>query len=103
MRPLPWCLLALTLGCSSSSEPPPPPPQEAPIQARFEPGSGAMPSFLDVPFPSDIYLDPDGTIADTIPGFDAYVTRNAAALEATLATQRGFGVDAAAVFRIDVR
>src|SRR3954468_13930744 len=100
MRPLRWCVLALVLGCSS--EPPSPPAKEPPIQARFEPGTGALPGFLDVPFPSDIYLEADGTIVDTIPGFDGYVPRNAASLEATLATQRGFGVNAAALFRIDV-
>jgi dienelactone hydrolase len=68
--------------------------------ARFEPGDGALPSFLDVPYPSDVYLDPDGTIADEIPGLSAYIP-NAEPFRAALAAQRGFGVNTGAVFRVD--
>src|SRR5262249_22229203 len=69
-------------------------------EVRFElPASGA-PVFFSVPWPSDAYLDADGTIVDTIPGLDGYVTSNAKALEATLATQKGFGVNVGALLEV---
>lgn len=95
-------LLGLTLaGCGSDPTDPRPGTTTPAVVARFEIDGDAVPRFLDVPFPSDVYLEADGTLVDVIPGFDAYVTRNAAALEATLARQRGFGVNAGAVFRIE--
>lgn len=70
------------------------------VVARFTLGEG-VPRFLDVPFPSDLYLEADGTLVDTIPGLDAYVPQNAAALEATLAEQRGFGRSSGAHFVLE--
>jgi dienelactone hydrolase len=96
--------LSALLGCSdppNHSQPPSPTP-DSPIQARFTLGGEALPRVLDVPFPSDIYLEADGSLLDKIPGFGNIVTRNAAAIQATLATQRGFGLNAGAVFRVDV-
>jgi hypothetical protein len=98
MRRLFIATALLAASCSSSDSTPAP---AAPrFVARFE-LSGALPRFLDVPFPSDAYLDPDGTIADTIPGLDAYVLSNAKAIQATLATQRGFGINQGTTFRVD--
>jgi dienelactone hydrolase len=96
--------LSAPLGCSDplSLALPAEPPPDSSIQARFTLGDEALPRFLDVPFPSDIYLEADGSLVDWIPGFSDLVTRNAAAIAATLATQRGFGVNAGAVFRADV-
>jgi hypothetical protein len=39
--------------------------------ARFEPGTGALPAFMDLPFPSDVYLV-NGKIAE-LPGIDRVV------------------------------
>lgn len=92
------CLPIFAGACSGTDAP----IQSAPslMQARFELGS-EVPAFLDVPFPSDIYLDPDGTVADKIPGLSAYVPQNSAALETTLGTVRGFSILAGSSFRID--
>lgn len=70
------------------------------IEARFELQSG-LPAFLDVPFPSDVYLEADGTVVDQIPGLSAYVTQNSAALEGTLASIKGFSINSGISFRID--
>jgi hypothetical protein len=89
---------ALLAAFACSCADPAPPPSR--FVARFE-LSGTPPRFLDIPFPSDAYLEADGTIVDSIPGLDAYVTSNAELIEAALATQRGFGIDQGAVFRVD--
>jgi hypothetical protein len=98
MRRFTWILAASLTACSGGSTPSPPAP--GPV-ARFELGAGALPRFLDVPYPSDAYLDPDGTLVDTLPGLDAYLTQNAAAIEGTLASQRGFGLNGGVFFRVD--
>ncbi len=69
-------------------------------EVRFELAASGAPDFLSVPWPSDAYLEGDGTIVDTIPGFDAYVTSNAKALEATLGAQKGFGVNVGALVEV---
>src|SRR4051812_26970797 len=97
MRRLSTVTALFTAFACSCSDPAPPP---ARFIARFE-LSGTPPRFLDIPFPSDAYLEADGTIVDAIPGLDAYVTANAEAVEAALATQRGFGTNQGAVFRVD--
>jgi dienelactone hydrolase len=70
------------------------------IQARFElPQSGA-PAFLDVPFPSDLYLGANGLVGD-IPGLDTYVKSGSSFLVAGLSALNGFGTTAGALFEID--
>ncbi len=96
-RLAPILLAAASAACSSE----PAAPAVPAVVARFEPGSGAMPLFLDVPYPADVYVDPDGTLVDTLPGLDAYLPRNAALIDAALASQRGFGLDSGALFRVD--
>ena len=68
---------------------------------RFDPGTGAVPRFLDVPFPSDAYLEADGTLVDAIPGLADYFTSNADGLSQMLAGQRGFSLTGGAFFRLD--
>jgi hypothetical protein len=94
-------LVAVSSLAACSSDPPLSTPPAPAIQVRFLLDEATVPRFLDVPFPSDLYLDADGTIVDTIPGFDAVIPQNAASVEAALASQRGFSVNAGAVFRID--
>ena len=100
-----WCFSVALAAASSlaafSSDPPVSTPKAPTVQVRFRLDEASVPRFLAVPFPSDVYLDADGTIVDTISGLDALVTQNAASIEAALASQRGFAVHAGAVFRID--
>jgi hypothetical protein len=95
-------LLASISALSCSSSEPAPPPAPSRFVARFT-LSGAPPRFLDVPYPSDAYLDPDGTLVDSIPGFADVIPQNAPTIEAALATQRGFGVNQGVSFRVDAR
>ena len=94
-------LAAVSSLVACSSDPPVTTPPSLTVQVRFQLDETSLPRFLDVPFPSDLYLDADGTIIDTIPGLDAVVTQNAKSVEAALASQHGFAVNAGAVFRID--
>src|SRR5262245_6072184 len=97
LRALPVFLAALSvIACSGGGSTPPPE-----IIARFDPGAASLPAFLDVPYPSDLYVDPDGTLADHLPGLDLYVPQNAAVIDAALSDQRGFGLSSGALFRID--
>ncbi len=74
--------------------------QGSPIQAHFAlPATGA-PAFLDVPFPSDLYLGADGLVGD-IPGLESYFAHSTDYLRAGLAGSNGFGTTAGAMFRID--
>ncbi|MEP7121244.1 MAG: hypothetical protein ABJE95_10055 [Byssovorax sp.] len=94
-------LLAVSSLPACASDPPLPTPSAPSIEVRFLLDEATLPRFLDVPFPSDLYLDADGTIVDTIPGLDAVIPQNAASVEAALASQRGFSINAGAVFRVD--
>jgi hypothetical protein len=97
----PVVLAAVSSLAACSSDPPVSPPPASTIEVGFQAIGSSVPGFLDVPFPSDVYLDDDGTIVDTIPGFDAVIPQNGASIEAALASQRGFSVNAGAVFRIN--
>jgi hypothetical protein len=100
-RCLSVALVAVSSLVACSSDPPGSTPLAPTIEVRFLLDAPSVPRFLDVPFPSDVYLDEDGTILDTIPGLDAVIPQNAASVEAALASQRGFSINAGAVFRID--
>lgn len=80
--------------CSST---PAQPPAEGPT-VRFV-TAAAVPNFMDVPFPSDAYLQ-NGHIG-TIPGLDAVVAQNSAMLQHALAVHDGFGRTAFASFYVD--
>jgi hypothetical protein len=92
-----WAL-ALALGvcfvpgaCSSGSG--------APV-ARFELAGDTPPAFLDVPFPSDVYLA-NGKVMDPIPGVDALVTRGAQYVTHELGKLNGFGQAEFSFFLVD--
>ncbi|MGD0528745.1 MAG: hypothetical protein ABSE49_26650 [Polyangiaceae bacterium] len=71
----------------------------ATVTARFNTSSNATPNFLDVPFPSDIYLQ--NGLVTTIPGVDAVVTQNSQYVTHELAKMDGFSRIALAMFYID--
>ncbi len=58
-----------------------------------------MPNFMDVPYPSDAYLQ-NGHIA-TIPGLENVVTQNASMLNHALAVHDGFGRITYSIFYVD--
>jgi hypothetical protein len=68
--------------------------------ARFALGPGAAPDFLDVPFPSDVYLS-GGRYVSPIPGFDKVVRSNASFLTHELGKLNGFSRIAMALFYVD--
>ncbi|MEO7328436.1 MAG: hypothetical protein ABI193_07660, partial [Minicystis sp.] len=70
------------------------------IEARFELPKMGAPAFLDVPFPSDLYLDAKGAVGD-IPGLDTYIPKNASFLVAGLSALHGFGNTGGAIFEIN--
>jgi dienelactone hydrolase len=57
--------------------------------ARFTLGATAMPNYLDVPFPSDVYLT-NGKIVDPVPGMDAVVTGQSQFITHELGKLNGF-------------
>jgi hypothetical protein len=69
-------------------------------QARFELGT-ELPRFLDVPFPSDVYLEPDGTVVDRLPGLEVMVPTAWESVETALGGVPGFGRVSGVLFRID--
>ncbi len=69
------------------------------VVARFDTTTNATPNFLDVPFPSDIYLQ--GGQVMTIPGMDALVTQNSTFITHELAKMDGFSRIALAMFYVD--
>jgi hypothetical protein len=78
--------------------------------ARFDLAASGAPVFLDVPFPSDAYLDADGTLVDVIPGLGDdgsapdgryLVPYGSAHLNFGLSEMNGFGVNGGCLFRID--
>jgi hypothetical protein len=70
------------------------------IEARFTLPATGLPNFLDVPFPTDLYLDATGHIAD-VPNLKSYIPSNATFLVAGLTVLNGFGTSAGAIFAID--
>jgi hypothetical protein len=72
----------------------------APIEARFALPATAVPDFLAVPFPSDLYLDGKGHIG-AMPKLNDYVLSGSAFVTAGLGQVDGFGTTAGAIFAID--
>lgn len=68
--------------------------------ARFQLQGEAPPNFLDVPFPSDVYLQ-NQKIIDPIPGVDAVVRLNSNFVTHELAKSNGFSRIAMSAFYID--
>ena len=71
------------------------------VVARFAWGTSGPPAMLDVPFPSDAYLDATGHVMNPIPGFDAIVTQNGDLIERELAEMDGFSRITHALFWVD--
>ncbi|HEX7663540.1 MAG TPA: hypothetical protein VF407_03475 [Polyangiaceae bacterium] len=68
--------------------------------ARFTLAGDAAPQFLDVPFPTDLYLD--GThVVDPIPGVDRVVKQNSNFITHEIAKENGFSRVATALFYVD--
>ena len=57
--------------------------------ARFKLTNGTVPNYLDVPFPSDVYLA-NGKIVDPVPGMDAVVTSTSTFITHELGKLDGF-------------
>ena len=68
--------------------------------ARFELAGDALPNFLDVPFPSDIYVQ-NTHIVDPIPGVDAVIRRNSEFVTHEIAKSNGFSRIAMSLFYVD--
>ena len=68
---------------------------------HFELDGEVLPSFLDVPFPSDAYLEADGTIVDDLAGLEAYIPTASETVAAALGQLPGFGRTSGVMFRID--
>jgi dienelactone hydrolase len=90
--------LLVGVACHSSSSST---PSTAPTGAvaRFDLTTNPVPNFLDVPFPSDVYLQ--GGQVMTIPGMDALVKQNADFITHELAKFDGFSRTALAMFYVD--
>jgi len=71
------------------------------VVAHFALSDAATPSFLDVPFPSDAYLDSSKHVMNPLPGFDGVVTQNADIIERELAEMDGFSRITHALFWVD--
>jgi dienelactone hydrolase len=67
--------------------------------ARFKLGKGT-PDFLDVPFPSDVYVS-NGRISESIPGFENVVKGSPQFLTHELAKLNGFSRISMALFYVD--
>lgn len=72
----------------------------APIEARFALPGSAVPDFLEVPFPSDLYLDGKGHIG-AMPKLKDYVLSGSQFVTAGLGQLDGFGTTGGAIFAID--
>ncbi len=84
-------LLTSAHGCGSGGD----------VVARFTLSAGTMPNMLDVPYPSDVYLDASHRIVNPIPGFDAVITQNPGLIGRELAELDGFSRITHAFFWID--
>lgn len=86
-------LVPIAQACSSSS------PAAAPTGPTVRFNAAASPGFMEVPFPSDVYLS-GGKVME-IPGMDAVVKENANYLSHEIAKQDGFSRAAMALFYVD--
>lgn len=93
-------LLLAALALAACSTAPAAPEHRALV--RFEvPADGSLPAFLDVPFPSDLYREADGSLARDVPGLELYIPENADHFRDALDATRGFSRFAGASFRLD--
>ncbi|HEV8323738.1 MAG TPA: hypothetical protein VG389_19120 [Myxococcota bacterium] len=92
------CKPAATDAGSEAGDAGGPPPEEV-ILFR-PPADGTPPPWGDVPWPSDLYVDSDGTLVDEIPGLDRVVRANEASLNGAFAPLHGFGRSTAIYFLV---
>ncbi len=106
MRPVVRIAVALSLAalaqgaCSSSSSPGHgPAPPTGPV-ARFTLNGDAPPNYLDVPFPSDAYLQ-GGKVIEPIPALDAVFRLNSNVIAHAFAQMNGFSRTTYSLFYVD--
>ena len=83
-----------------SSDPAAAPAAETTVHARFRLGTDPLPGFLDVPFPSDAYME-GGHFTATLPGLDRTFKNNAGVLATQLALTSGWSRIAPVLFLVD--
>jgi hypothetical protein len=71
------------------------------VVAHFQLDASSLPGFLEVPYPTDAYLDSTGHVMNPIPGFDAVITENGDLIERELAEMDGFSRLTHALFWVD--
>ena len=71
-----------------------------PARVLFRPGDDGLPDWGQIPFPSDLYRDPDGTLA-RIPGLQAAIPSNSQIVQTALDALDGFGLTTPIVFFLD--
>jgi dienelactone hydrolase len=91
--------------CDSSDDDPPPVFAIRPVVARFAPGTGtdagSLPAFLDVPFPSDAYMDAQTRRFVKIPVLENTFKRGTDLLNGQMQKLNGWSRIAPAMFLID--
>lgn len=94
--------LVSTLGAAASCDSDLPDPVAGlnPVLIRFRTGSGATPDFLDVPFPSDVYMA-NGRFVDPMPGLDKTFKTGSDILSKQLGRVNGWSRVAPALFLVD--
>lgn len=73
---------------------------QASIVARFQVGASAQPDFLEVPFPSDVYLAGERFV-EPIPGLDRVIKRSSEFIAHEIAARDGWSRIAPAMFLVD--
>jgi hypothetical protein len=98
------CILSLALASSlwtsCGGETVNPRPNDAAVLRFVLPADGSMPRFLEVPWPSDVFLQ-NGRIVEAIPGFSDWVRANDAYIRHELARMDGFSRTTHAFFVLD--
>ena len=83
-----------------SSDPSPTSAPENAVHARFRLGADPLPGFLDVPFPSDAYME-GGHFTGTLPGLERTFKNNSSVLAPQLALTSGWSRIAPVLFLVD--
>lgn len=92
-------VLFAAIACDEGFEDPVSIPRPEGLQARFVVGGEATPQFLDIPFPSDVYMQ-NGRFG-AVPGLSRVFARNTALLEQQLAKTNGWSRIASVMFLVD--
>ena len=97
---LSFLLPVAAVAAACSSDPSPSPAAGDAVHARFRRGSEALPGFLDVPFPSDVYME-GGHFVGSLPGLETTFKNNASVLATQLALTSGWSRIAPVLFLVD--